>query len=77
MKELYAIMEDLLMVEYNQQSLLWLIKTAETAYSEEKQAEAKYTANSTKYYLEALQDELKAVINKLDDYLIKEHSHEK
>lgn len=69
MEELYSIMRDFLEVEYNQESLLCLIKAAEAAYSGEKQAEAKLIANSTKYYLQALQGELKAAINRIDSYI--------
>lgn len=40
MEELYSIMRDLLEVEYNQESLLRLLRAAEAAYSDEKQEEA-------------------------------------
>ena len=69
MQELNSIMRDLLEVEYNQGSLLYLIGTTEVACSEEKQQEAKFIANSVKYYLSALQDELKMTINRLDSYI--------
>lgn len=72
MEELYSIMRDFLEVEYNQESLLRLLRTAEAAYSDEKQEEAKYLANGTKYYLKALQKELQAVINRLDSYIVAE-----
>ena len=49
MEELYSIMRDLLEVEYNQESLLRLLRAAEAAYSDEKQEKAKYLANCTKY----------------------------
>ncbi len=66
MEELYSIMRDFLEVEYNQESLLCLLKSTEAAYSSEKQVEAKLIANSTKYYLKDLQEDLKAVINRMD-----------
>ncbi len=69
MEELYSIMRDFLEVEYNQESLLCLLKAVEAVYKDEKQAEAKLIANSTKYYLKALQEELKAAINRLDLYI--------
>lgn len=69
MEELYSIMRDFLEVEYNQESLLCLLKAAEAAYSDKKQEEAKLIANSAKFYLQALQEELKAVINSLDFYI--------
>ncbi len=69
MEELYSIMRDFLEVEYNQESLLCLLKAAEVAYSGEKQVDAKLIVNSTKYYLKALQEELKAAINKMDSYI--------
>lgn len=73
MEELYSIMRELLEVKYNQDSLLYFLKTVEAAYTDEQQTEAKLIANSTKYYLEALREDLKMVINRLDIY-IAEHS---
>lgn len=71
MEELYSIMSDLLEVEYNQKSLLHLLKSAEAAYSNSNEnQEAKLIANSTKYYLEALQKELRTAINRLDTYIV-------
>lgn len=67
MEELYSIMRDFLEVEYNQESLLCLLKAAEAAYSGE--TEAKLIANSAKYYLKALKGELKAAINRMDSYI--------
>ena len=69
MEELYSIMRDFLEVEYNQESLICLLEAAEAAYAGKEQAEAKLIANSIKYYLKALQKELKAVINGLDSYI--------
>lgn len=69
MEELYSIMRDFLEVEYNQESLLCLLKVAEAAYTGKEQAEAKLIANSTKYYLQALQGEMKAAIGRLDSYI--------
>lgn len=69
MEELYLIMRDFLEVEYNQESLLCLLKVAEAVYTGGEQEEAKLIANSTKYYLKALQKELKAAIGRLDLYI--------
>lgn len=69
MEELYSIMRDFLEVEYNQESLLCLLKAAEAAYTGKEQAEAKLIANSAKYYLQSLQEEIKAAINRLDSYI--------
>ena len=69
MEELYSIMRDFLEVEYNQKSLICLLKTAESVYTGKEQVEVKLTANSAKFYLQALQKELKAVINRLDSYI--------
>ena len=69
MEELYSIMRDFLEVEYNQESLLCLLKAAEAAYTSKEQAEAKLIANSAKYYLKVLQGELKAAINRMDSYI--------
>ena len=70
MEELYSIMRDFLEVEYNQESLLCLLRAAGVAYSSEKEEKAKLIANGTKFYLQALQEELKAAINRLDSYII-------
>ena len=70
MKELYSIMRDFLEVEYNQESLLCLLEAAEAAYKDEKQVETKLITSSTKYYLKALQGELKAAINRMDSYIV-------
>ena len=40
MEELYSIMGDFLGVEYNQESLLCLLRAAEAAYTGKEQAEA-------------------------------------
>ena len=69
MQELNSIMRDLLEIEYNQESLLYLIRIAEAACNEAEQQEAKFIANSVKYYLSALQGELKMAINRLDSYI--------
>ena len=69
MEELYSIMRDFLEVEYHQEALLCLLKAAEAAYTETEQAEARLIASSTKYYLQALQEEIKAAINKMDSYI--------
>lgn len=69
MEELYSIMRDFLEVEYNQESLLCLLRAAEAAYTGKEQAEAKLIANSAKYYLQALQEEIKAAISRLDSYI--------
>lgn len=69
MEELYSIMRDFLEVEYNQESLLCILKAVEAAYTSEKEVEVKLITNSTKYYLKALQKELKAAISKLDLYI--------
>lgn len=69
MEELYSIMRDFLEVEYNQESLLSLLKAAELSYSEESQEETKLILNSIKYYLKAIQVDLRASIHKLDFYM--------
>lgn len=71
MEELYSIMRDFLEVEHNQEALIYLLKAAEAAYTDENPSEAKWIVNSTKYYLNALQKELKAAINRVDSYITK------
>ena len=70
MKELYSIMRDFLEVEYNQESLLCLLKAAEAADNSDERAETDMVINSTKYYLASLQKDLKAAIRKLDSYIV-------
>ncbi len=65
MEELYSIMREFLEVEYNQKSLLYLLNAVELAYSNKTQTNAQMIAHSTKYYLKALQEELRIAINKL------------
>lgn len=72
MGELYSIMRDFLEVEYNQKALLYVLRTIEAAYSGEKQEESKLIANSAQYYVTALQEELRAAINRLDSYISEE-----
>ena len=69
MEELYSIMRDFLEVEYNQESLLCLLEAAEAAYNDDREGTAKLIANSAKFYLQALQEELKAAINRMDFYI--------
>ena len=69
MEELYSIMRDFLEVEYNQKSLLYVLETLETAYSEKQEEETKLIVNHTKGCLKALQEELKAAINRMDSYI--------
>lgn len=72
MEELYSIMRELLEVKYNQDSLLYFLKTVEIAYADKQQTEAKLIANSTKYYLKALRRDLEVVINRLDIYIVEQ-----
>lgn len=44
MEELYSIMRDFLEVEYNQESLVCLLRAVEAAYSGEKEEKAKLIA---------------------------------
>ena len=60
-------MRDLLEVEYNQKSLLYILKELEASYGNEQ--EEKWITNSIKYYLEALLKELRGAIRRLDAYV--------
>ncbi|MEZ3445784.1 MAG: hypothetical protein K1W30_11775 [Lachnospiraceae bacterium] len=71
MEELYLVMRDFLEVEYNQESLLCLLKAVESAYTTDQQEDTQLIANSTKYYVQTLQKELKAAIGRLDSYIAK------
>lgn len=69
MEELYAIMRDFLEVEYHQKALLHLLHAAEDACGGESQEETRLLAHGTKYYLKALQEELKSAIHRMDLYI--------
>jgi len=60
-------MRDLLEVEYNQKSLLYVIRMLER--NVEQGEEIQLIINGAKYYLEALQMDLKKSINSLDKYI--------
>lgn len=75
MEKLYSIMRDFLEVEYNQESLLYVLETLEAAYSKKQEREAKLIINHTKGCLKALQEELKAAINRMDNYIAAAAGH--
>ena len=77
MNELYLIMEDLLMVEYQQKALLSVLNALEAFYNEDEAAEIKYITSSVKWQLEAIQAQTKASINKLDNYTLVAAAKEK
>lgn len=70
MEELYSIMRELLEIKYHQESLVCLLNAADMAYSDPKQTEARFIANSVKFYLRKLQEELNTTIHKIDLYII-------
>lgn len=72
MKELYLIMGELLEAEYNQKSLLYILETMESLYSEETHAEAKLIVNGITYSMKNQQKELRAIINHFDSYIVEE-----
>lgn len=69
MKELYAIMRELMEVEYNQKSLLYIMEKLETAYGGEEQETEGLAVSGIRYYLGILHRDLGAVINRLDVYV--------
>ncbi len=69
MKELYSIMRDLLEVEYNQKSLLYILKLLEKDCSGDQKEEMRLIVNCAKYYLEAVQMDMKKSINRMDNYI--------
>lgn len=54
LEELYSIMRDFLEVEYNQESLVCLLRAAEAAYTGKEQAEAKLIAKQYKILFTSL-----------------------
>ena len=69
MKELYAIMRELMEVEYHQKSLLYIMEKLETAYGGEEQETEGLAVSGIRYYLGILHRDLGAVINRLDVYV--------
>lgn len=69
MKELYAIMRELLEVAYNQKSLLHIMEKLETAYDGEEQEAESLAVGGIRYYLAVLHKDLGAVISRLDVYM--------
>ena len=69
MEELYSIMRDLLELEYNQESLLYVLETLETAYEEPEQRDLKRIVNYMKGGVNSLQTELNKAIRRMDGYL--------
>lgn len=69
MKELYAIMRELLEVAYHQKSLLYLMEKLEAAYDGEEQEAEGLAVGGVRYYLAVLHRELEDVISRLDVYM--------
>ena len=68
-KQLYSIMEQLLELDYKQETFLLVLKALETAYSEEKEASSKMLVSHTKWQVEVQNKDLKQQIRQLDTYL--------
>ena len=69
MEELYSIMRELLEVEYNQESLRYIIKMLEAAYGQEDQGKENLIVSGVGYYLAVLHRDLGTAINRLDSYI--------
>ena len=69
MQELYSIMRELLEVEYNQESLRYIIKMLEAAYGQEDQGKENLIVSGVGYYLAGLHRDLGTAINRLDSYI--------
>lgn len=69
MQELYSIMRELLEVEYNQESLRYIIKMLEAAYRQEDQGKENLIVSGVGYYLAVLHRDLGTAINRLDSYI--------
>lgn len=69
MKELYAIMRELLEVEYNQKSLQCIMRMLEAAYGQEEQGKENLIVSGVSYYLAALHKDLGTVVSRLDNYI--------
>ena len=62
-------MRNLLEVEYNQKSLLYILKLLEKDCSGDQKEEMRLIVNCAKYYLEAVQMDMKKSINRMDNYI--------
>ena len=70
MQELYAIMRELLEVEYHQKSLRHIMGMLEAAYDQEEEGgESSLAVNGINYYLTVLHRDLEAAISRLDSYI--------
>ena len=69
MQELYSIMRELLEVEYNQESLRYIIKMLEAAYGQEDQGKENLIVSGVGYYLAVFHRDLGTAINRLDSYI--------
>lgn len=76
MQELYSIMRELLEVEYNQESLRYIIKMLEAAYGQEDQGKENLIVSGVGYYLAVLHRDLGTAINRLDSYIEKKKKKE-
>ena len=72
MEKLYLIMEECLKNQYGMKAVISLLETLEATYSEEEQAELKYMVYVIKTNLEALQEEMSAIIASMDNYIVLE-----
>lgn len=72
MNELYLIMDDFMKSEYDLKALLSIISTLEAAYSEEEEQKIKFFASVVKWYLTAVETEMRDTIGTLDNYIAQE-----
>lgn len=72
MEKLYLIMEECLKNQYGMKAVISLLETLEATYSEEEQAELKYMVYVIKTNLEALQEDMSAIIASMDNYIVLE-----
>lgn len=62
-------MEQLLELDYKQETFLLILKALETAYNEEEVASSKMLISHAKWQLESQNKDLKEQIKQLDTYL--------
>jgi len=72
MNELYSIMEECLQCHYEVKAIITLLNTLEGSYSEEEKPELKSRVCVTKTYLEAIQERMREIINRIDYYIVEE-----
>ena len=69
MNQLYSIMEQLLKLDYEEETYLFVLKTLEASFDEKQEPHSKMLASHAKWQLESQNRLLKRQIHELDNYI--------